>query len=83
MADIPVKNKTISRLEAIGFVWDVFFSVSIPTVLFALVGRWLDTHWHSSPYATVAGLLLSLIVSVLLISRKAITMSKRMKGEQI
>ena len=83
MADTPVQNKAISRLEAIGFVWDVFFSVSIPTVVFALIGRWLDMTWHTSPYATIAGLLLSLVVSGLLIWRKATDMSKRMKGEQI
>lgn len=80
MTEISSNNQGISRLEAIGFVWEVFASVAIPTTIFALIGRMLDARWNSSPYATIAGLALSLALTGVLVTRKAKEMALRLKS---
>ena len=64
-------KQEMTRWEAGGFVWEVLLSVAVPTTLFALAGRWLDRRWNVSPWMTVAGLALALVVSALLVLRKA------------
>jgi F0F1-type ATP synthase assembly protein I len=64
-------RKGINAWQAMGFVWDVLFSITVPTVLFALGGRWLDQRWKTSPLFLVLGLVLSLGVAGLLVYRKA------------
>ncbi len=77
--DEPSLKKGISGIEAIGFVGDVFISVAFPATLFALGGRWLDKRYDASPWFVVTGLLVSLVISYLLVSRKAKGYLVRMK----
>jgi len=79
MAEISNKTNAISRLEALGFVTDVFISVAVPTTLFAFLGRGLDVRFHTFPYITIVGLLLALALTATLILRKAKQMAERMK----
>lgn len=79
MADNLHKTNPISRLEALGFVTDVFISVALPTMTFALVGKYLDVRWNTFPYITVIGLILALTITAALITRKAKAMAERMK----
>jgi len=65
------QRKRITPWWAIGFVWNVFFSIALPTVLFALGGRWIDRRLETTPWFTVIGLILSMIVVVLLVRRQA------------
>ena len=64
-------TKKINKWQALGFVWDIFFAVAVPTVIFALAGRWLDTRWHVTPLFTVIGLVLALAIIYVLVKRKA------------
>ncbi len=64
-------KKAVNAWKATGFVWEVFFLIAVPTVLFALGGRWLDRRWHLTPWFTLLGLLLALAVSGFLVVRKA------------
>ena len=68
---MKLSTGTSSPLEAVSFVWDVLFSIAVPTTLFALFGRWLDQRWHSAPWMTVLGLLLALALAAVLVMRKA------------
>lgn len=54
-----------------GFVWEVFIAIALPTTAFALLGRWLDKQWHSSPWMTIVGLFLALGIACFLMMRKA------------
>ena len=65
--------------KAISFVWDIFALIAVPTVLLALLGRWLDTRWHTSTWLTLTGLALALVASSILVSRKARTFSELIK----
>ncbi|HEU0050431.1 MAG TPA: AtpZ/AtpI family protein [Patescibacteria group bacterium] len=78
----PSPDKKVSTLEAIGFVWDVLIAIAIPTVLFALGGRWMDQHWHTSPLFAVIGLFLALAVTLVLMMRKAKKLSELFKAKK-
>jgi len=69
--DHPNPLKSAVPWWAIGFVWDVFISIALPTVVFALGGRWLDNRWHTSPWFTLIGLTVSLVAVWFLIRHQA------------
>ncbi len=77
------RKESISRLEALGFVWDVLVSVAVPTTVLALLGRWLDARWGSTPAATIVGLILSFVIAGALVMRKAKAMAERMKDHSV
>lgn len=63
-------KKTFSQLKALGLVWDLLLGIAIPTVSFALLGRFLDQRWHTSPWLTMIGLALALVVTMVIVTRK-------------
>ncbi len=75
----PKNNSRVRQLEALGMVWNVIFSIAIPTTLLALGGRWLDNRWHSSPWMTLLGLALALGISYVLVSRQAKAIAANLK----
>ena len=79
---LSMENETkreISTWEAMEFVWEVLIAIAVPTTLFALGGRWLDTKWGTTPWMTVLGLVLALAIAALLVLRKGKKMAQRMK----
>lgn len=57
--------------------WELGYSIAIPLVLFALAGRLLDRHFNTSPLFLLLGVLLSLVITSLWLTRIA----KRMLSE--
>lgn len=53
-----------SAWQAVGFVWQLLMFIAIPTTLLALAGRWIDTRFGSTPWATLLGLILALALSM-------------------
>ena len=60
-------------------VWELLFLIAVPTTLFALGGRWADKHWHLTPWGTIAGLILAISISGVLVLRKGKEVAERMK----
>lgn len=58
-------NQTISTWEAIGFVWQLLLLIALPTTLLALAGRWVDTRYGTTPWATGVGLAIALASALL------------------
>ncbi len=75
----PEVPKRISQLAAVGFVWDIFISIALPTTVCALAGRALDKRWNVSPWMTVIGFVLAISVSGALVYRKAKRFAVNMK----
>ena len=63
-------KKIIHVFEAVEYVWDVLLAVILPTTLFAYAGRWLDKYNDSSPWFTLLGLVLALLVTRALVKKQ-------------
>lgn len=82
-ADKPTTpSKIITQWEAAGFVTEVLVSIAVPTTLLALAGRWADAKYGIGPWMTILGLLLSLAISALLVTRRAKEMAQRIKSSK-
>lgn len=57
--------------SALGFAFELGYLIAIPIVVLAIGGRLLDRWLGTSPWLLLAGILLSLIVSSVLVTRKA------------
>ncbi len=79
MAEKSDKTTEISKFEALGFVWEVFMAIALPTTACAFAGRWADARFQTSPWLTLLGLFIALALSGLIISRQAMQFSKRLK----
>lgn len=71
--------KQVSQLAAVGFVWEIFAAIALPTTLFALAGRWLDARWKISPWMTILGFVLAIALSGWIVYRKAKKFANEMK----
>lgn len=71
-------KKGVSPAEAIGIVWDILFAIAIPTMIFGLLGRWLDNRYGTSPLFLAIGLLCSLAAAGLVVVRKGKRIADRL-----
>ena len=55
------KNKPL--WSALSLAWELGYTIAIPIVVLALVGRLLDRYFIASPWFLLTGIFLSLIVS--------------------
>lgn len=67
----PWQNKPL--LNALGLAWQLGYTIAIPLVILALLGRLLDKYLNSSPLFLLAGVIMSIIVTTWLIYRKVKT----------
>lgn len=72
------EKKTISSLQAIGIVWEIFAAIAVPTVLAAFAGRWLDRRFETSPLFIILGLFIALAISGVIVVRKGRRIAKTM-----
>jgi F0F1-type ATP synthase assembly protein I len=56
-------SQKTSFWQALGIAWELGYVIAIPIVVFALGGRLLDKHFHTSPWLLLAGILISIIIS--------------------
>ncbi len=66
----PKKEGTWSALS---LAWQLGYSIAIPLVLLALLGRLIDKKIGTSPWFLLTGVILSLVVSTILVYKKTIT----------
>jgi F0F1-type ATP synthase assembly protein I len=78
MPEKTPKKEDPTPWQALAWVWDILLGIAIPTTLFALGGRWLDTHYGTSPWFTILGFILALFVAGTIVMRKGKDISKRL-----
>ncbi len=71
----------ISQWEAMSFVWELLFLITVPTLVFALGGRWIDSRYGLSPWGTLLGLFLALTSCTVVVLKRGSRMAKRMKRD--
>ncbi len=64
------EKDALTKSDLISFAFEVGGSIALPLVILALGGRLLDKYFDSSPLFLILGLLLSLISTAYLISKK-------------
>jgi F0F1-type ATP synthase assembly protein I len=62
--------------SALGFAWELGYSIVIPLVVFALAGRLLDKKLGTSPWLLLVGLLLAIVSSSYIVYKKTIKIMK-------
>lgn len=61
-----------STWSALSLAWQLGYSIAIPLVVLALLGRLLDKKFGTSPWLLLAGVLVSLVVSTFAVYFKTI-----------
>lgn len=49
--------------SALSLAWELGYTIAIPIVVFALLGRFLDKWLHTSPWLLLIGIFVSIIIS--------------------
>jgi len=62
--------------SAVGFAWELGYSIAIPLVLFTLGGRLLDKKLETSPWLLLLGLFISIIVTFYIVYQKLMKIIK-------
>lgn len=75
---IKEKNNVWSALS---LAWQLGYTIAIPLVVLALVGRFLDKRFGTSPWLLLVGVLLSLIVSTIAIYYKTVKILEETERE--
>ncbi len=65
------ENKEGNLFSVVSLAWELGYVVAVPLIIFALVGRFLDKKLETSPWIFLLGVVISIIVSVFMVYRKA------------
>jgi len=77
----PATDKGLTGWEALGFAWEMGYTMAIPLVALALCGKLLDRYLNTSPAFLLTGIFLSIIASSILVGIKATKIIKKVSGE--
>ena len=67
---------------AVRIAADLGFTIAVPAVLAALLGKWLDERWGTYPLLFVLLLIVAFCLTAILVYRKAIQYAKRYNRTQ-
>ena len=62
---------TSPLLRTLFLGWELGYSIAIPIVVFALLGRLADKYFASSPVFLLVGIALSIVTTTIWLARKA------------
>ncbi|MFH0951925.1 MAG: AtpZ/AtpI family protein [Patescibacteria group bacterium] len=51
--------------QALGIAWELGYTITVPLVVLAILGRFLDNHFGTSPWLLLSGIILSIFLSSL------------------
>lgn len=78
MVPIDPPKPPLSPWQALGLVGDIGVQIALPTVGFALLGRWCDKRYGTSPFGVILGLAVALVVVGVLIVKQGKDIAKRL-----
>jgi len=65
------------EFSAWSLAWELGYSIALPLVIFALLGRWLDKKLATSPWLFLLGIILAVAISSFLVYKKTIEIIRR------
>ena len=66
----PDNKSRIELFSAWALASELGFIVAIPIVIFALLGRFADTYFNTSPWLLLLGVIVSIAISTTLVYKK-------------
>ena len=77
-----MKNENKSTMwQALSLAGQLGYTIAIPLVILALVGRFFDEKYKTSPWLLLVGILISLVITSIWIYKESITIMKDMDKE--
>ena len=73
-------NQQEQNISAFHMAMQLGFSIAIPLVVLALLGRFLDKQLGTSPWLLITGIVLSMVVSSIMVTMKAFQLMKNVSG---
>ncbi|OGI27128.1 MAG: hypothetical protein A2359_02615 [Candidatus Moranbacteria bacterium RIFOXYB1_FULL_43_19] len=70
MKEINRKNE--KQFSALGLAWNLGYTIAVPIVVLALLGRFLDKKLGTSPFLLLLGVLLSIAISSWAVYKKTL-----------
>lgn len=62
--------------SAVGFAWELGYTIAVPLVLAAFLGRWADGFFGTKPFLFLASILVAIIGTAYLVFRKTMAMMR-------
>lgn len=69
-------NEKRAVWQALSYAWQFGYTIAVPLVVLALLGRFLDRWLNTSPWLLLAGILLSMIISTVALVIRALKIMK-------
>lgn len=69
-------NKKSNLWQALSLLGQLGYVIAIPLVILAMIGRFIDNRYHTSPWFLIAGMFLALIISTFWVYKKTAEIMK-------
>lgn len=77
------KNTTNDKSwSALSLAWELGYTIAVPIVILALLGRFLDKKLGTSPFLLLTGIFLSLIITSIGITKKTLKVMKELETKK-
>jgi F0F1-type ATP synthase assembly protein I len=76
------EDKKQDSWSALGFAWELGYSIAIPLVVFTLGGRLLDKKLGTSPWLLLIGLGISIFVTFFIVYKKLMTVINESRQDE-
>jgi F0F1-type ATP synthase assembly protein I len=77
-----MESKEKSVWQGLALAGELGYTIAIPLIVFALLGRFLDKKIGTSPWFLLAGILLALATSAIGVGKKIMEIIKEQKKEE-
>lgn len=82
-ADMYFKRKEErNAFSAIGFAWELGYTIVIPLLLAAFLGRFADTYFHTKPVLFLVSIVFSVVITTILVYRKTATVLRSLEEKK-
>lgn len=71
-----MKQEKDKSFSAIGLAWELGYTIAVPIVVLALLGRYLDKKLGTTPWLLLVGILISIAVSSWAVYKKTLDIMK-------
>ena len=66
----PKRPVKLDKRELISLAFELGFIIALPILAFGYAGKWLDLKWGTTPFITLAGILLAIVSTSIWIYKK-------------